>query len=81
MLFKKSKFHIKTLKTLLHVSITRPSSGSIRCTLLKSQFLKHSVIYFVTLSWCCGSKSCVLCESDAVRLNAIRHNKHIDSRS
>ena len=34
-LFKKSKIHIKTLKTLLHVSITRSSSGSIRCSLLK----------------------------------------------
>jgi len=28
-LFKKSKIYIKTFKTLLHVSITRSSSGSI----------------------------------------------------
>ena len=33
-LFKKSKMYIKTLKTLLHVSITRSSSGSIYCSLL-----------------------------------------------
>ena len=33
-LFKKSKIYIKTLKTLLHVSITRSSSGSIHCSLL-----------------------------------------------
>jgi hypothetical protein len=29
------KIHIKTFKTLLHVSILRPSSGSIHCSLLK----------------------------------------------
>jgi hypothetical protein len=34
-LFKKSKIYIKTFKTLLHVSITRSSSGSIYCSLLK----------------------------------------------
>jgi len=34
-LFKKSKIYIKTLKTLLHVSITRSSSVSIYCSLLK----------------------------------------------
>jgi len=33
--FKKSKIYIKTFKTLLHVSITRSSSGSIYCSLLK----------------------------------------------
>jgi len=27
-----------------------------------SYSLKHSVIYIITLSWCCGSMSCVLCE-------------------
>jgi len=37
-LFKKSKTYIKTLKTLLHVSIIRSSSGSILCSLLKLQF-------------------------------------------
>jgi hypothetical protein len=31
----KSKIHIKTFKTLLHVSILRSSSGSIHCSLLK----------------------------------------------
>ena len=35
MLFKKSNIYIKTLKTLLHVSNTRSSSGSIHCSLLK----------------------------------------------
>ena len=34
-LFKKSKIYIKTFKTLLHVSITRSSSGSVYFTLLK----------------------------------------------
>ena len=34
-LFKVSKICIKTFKTLLHVSITRSSSGSIHCSLLK----------------------------------------------
>jgi hypothetical protein len=29
--------------------------------------LKHSVIYIVTLSWCCGSMCCVLCESYTVQ--------------
>ena len=30
--------------------------------------LKHSVIYFVILIWCCGSLSCVVCESYGVHL-------------
>ena len=34
-LFKKSKIYIKTFKTLLHVSITRSSSGILYCSLLK----------------------------------------------
>jgi len=34
--------YIKTLKTLLHVSITRSSSGSIYCSLLKLQFKTFS---------------------------------------
>ena len=34
-LFKRFKIYIKTLKTLLHVSILRSSSGSILCSLLK----------------------------------------------
>ena len=29
--------------------------------------IKHSVNYIVTLSWCCGSVSCVLCESYTVQ--------------
>jgi len=31
-----------------------------------SYSLKHSVIYFVILIWCCGSMSCVMCESYGV---------------
>ena len=34
-LFKKFKIYIKTLKTLLHFSILRSSSGSTYCSLLK----------------------------------------------
>jgi len=34
-LFQKYKIYIKIFKTLLHVSITRSSSGSIYCSLLK----------------------------------------------
>jgi len=34
-LFKKSKIYIRKFKTLLHVSITRSSSGSLYCSLLK----------------------------------------------
>ena len=41
-LFKKSKIYMKTFKTLLHVSITRSSSGSIYCSLLKLQFKTYS---------------------------------------
>ena len=33
-----------------------------------SYSLKHSVIYFVILIWCCGSMSCVVCESHGVQL-------------
>jgi hypothetical protein len=62
-LYNKPKIYIKTLKTLLHVSITRSSSGSIYCSLLKLYFKNNSVIYFVMLTWCCGSMSCVLCVS------------------
>jgi len=40
--FKKSKMYIKTLLTLLHVSIIRSSSGSIGCSLLKLQFKNTS---------------------------------------
>jgi len=43
-LFKKSKTYIETLKTLLHVSITRSSSGSMYCSLLKLQFKTISVL-------------------------------------
>ena len=28
---------------------------------------KHSLIYFVVLIWCCGSMSCVMCESCTVQ--------------
>jgi len=41
-LFKKSKIYIKALKTLLHVSITRSSSGSLYCSLLKLKFKTFS---------------------------------------
>jgi len=41
-LFKKSKIYIKTFKTLLHVSITRSSSESISCSLLKLKFKTFS---------------------------------------
>ena len=34
----------------------------------QSYSLKPSVIYFVILIWCCGSVSCVVCESDGVQL-------------
>jgi len=34
----------------------------------QSYSLKHSVIYFVILIWCCGSMSCVVCESYGVQL-------------
>ena len=34
-LFKKSKIYIRTFITLLHVSITRSSSGRVHCSLLK----------------------------------------------
>ena len=37
------------VKSLLHVSITRSSSRSVCCSLLKLQF-KNSVIYFVMLT-------------------------------
>ena len=33
--FNDPKIHIKTLKTLLHVSVIRSSPGSIHCSLLK----------------------------------------------
>jgi len=33
-----------------------------------SYSLKHSVIYFVILIWCCDSMSCVVCESYGVQL-------------
>ena len=36
--FKKSKIYIKTLKTFLHVLITRSSSGSIQRSLLNLKF-------------------------------------------
>ena len=41
-LFKKSKIYIKTLKKLLHVSITRSSSGSILSSLLNLKFKTFS---------------------------------------
>jgi len=36
-ILKEFKIYIKTLKTLLHVSIIRSSSGSTYCSLLKLQ--------------------------------------------
>jgi len=35
--------------------------------LVKVIVQKHSVIYIIPLSWCCGSMSCVLCESYTVQ--------------
>ena len=42
LLFNKSKIYIKTLKTLLHVSIIRSFSGSIHCSLLNSHAIRHT---------------------------------------
>ena len=54
--------YIKTFKTLLHVSITRSSSGSIYCSLSKLQFKTFSellrYVNFGAVAACC-----VLCAS------------------
>jgi len=52
-LFKKSKIYIKALKTLLHVSTIRSSSGSILCSLLKLQFktLSYLLRYVSLVLW------------------------------
>ena len=60
--------YIETLKTLLHVSIIRSSSGSILCALLKLQFKTLSDLLLTSLTnyllmWCCGCTSRVMCES------------------
>jgi len=47
MSFNKSKIHTKTLKTLLHISITRASSQSIYCSVLKLQFKTLSDLSYV----------------------------------
>ena len=63
-LFKKSKMHIKIFKTPLHVSITRSSSGSIYCYLLKLQFKTFSELlrYVNLVLWqhACKQKICLL---------------------
>ena len=56
-LFKKFKIYIEALKTLLHVSILRSSSGSTYCSLLKlyiktiSDLLRY--ITFGDVAACC----------------------------
>ena len=63
--FKKSKIYIKTLKTLLHVSITRSSSGSIHCSLLKLLFKTFSeLLRYVNFGAVAACR--VLCVSRAV---------------
>jgi hypothetical protein len=52
------KIHIRTFKTLLHISILRSSSGSIHCSMLKL-YIKQWVNYFVISTRWCGSMSCV----------------------
>ena len=70
--------YIKILKTLLHVSIIRSSSGSILCSLLKLQFktLSDLLRYINLVLWqqgvCCvwvvrcSAACCVLCVSCVV---------------
>ena len=59
------KIYIKTLKTLLHVSITRSSSGSILCSLLKLQFKTLSdLLRYITFGAVAACR--VLCVSPTV---------------
>jgi len=54
----KFKIYIKTLKTLLHISIIRSSSGSADCSLLKLYIKTISdVLRYLNLVWC-GSTCC-----------------------
>jgi len=57
-ILKKLKIYIKTLKTLLHVSIIRSSSGSTYCSLLKLQIKTIVLIYNL------GKEQYVLPEDD-----------------
>ena len=59
------KIYNKVLKTLLHVSIIRSSSGSLLCSLLNLQFktFNNLFCYINLVLW-----QHVVCESDAVQL-------------
>ena len=70
-LFKKSKIYIETLKTLLHVSITRSSSGSLLCSLLKLQFKTFSeLLHYVNFGAVAACRVFV-CESYAFRMSLV----------
>jgi len=43
-LFKKSKIYIKTFKTLLRLSITRPSSWSIYCAVQRESHAHKTIL-------------------------------------
>jgi len=51
-----SKIHVKTLKTLLHVSIIRSSSRNTRCSLLQLQF--KNTQWFTSLRWVGAVAAC-----------------------
>ena len=66
MLFKKSKIYIKTFKPLLHVSITRSSSGSIYCSSLKLYFKTFSELLCYVLNYNFSKGQYMLPEDDRV---------------
>ena len=57
-ILKKFKMYIKTLKTLIHISIIRSSSGRTHCSLLKS------CIKTIVLIYNFGKEQCVFLGDD-----------------
>ena len=57
--------YIKTFKTLLHVSITRSFSGSVRCSLLKLYFKTFGELLNV-LNYNFSKEQYILPEDDRV---------------
>jgi len=88
-LFKKFKIYIKTLKTLLHVSIPRSSSGSTYCSLLKICIKTISdLLYYINFCdvaacrvFVCasygvqGETGCGLCNPQPVSLCVVIHSQ------
>ena len=71
-----SKIYIKKFKTILHISITRSSSGSIYCSLVKLQFKTSSELVRYVNFGAVAARRVFVCESCAVSKQRTTHTQN-----